>query len=372
MNQETTKILISRLIAFYLPQYHPIPENDQWWGKGFTEWTNVAKAKPLFKGHYQPHIPADLGFYDLRVPETRQAQADMAKDYGIEGFCYWHYWFAGKRLLERPFIEVLKSGQPDFPFCLAWANESWRGVWHGAPDKILIKQTYPGKDDYTHHFLSILDAFRDPRYLTINNKPLFIIYRPNNVPDLDQFTKIWRELAHKNGLENIFFIGVKFNKTEPMQPWIDGYIAANPLIKLNRKSGNHHSLLHKIKKRVSKVINVSLNNSKRKKPFVYSYQDVFPSGEIVFDIKDNEFPTIIPNWDNTPRSGTNGSVLIDSSPKLFKIQLQQAIKEIAGRGQDNQIIFIKSWNEWAEGNYLEPDQCYGRGYLEAIKEVIND
>ena len=156
------------LVALYLPQFHSIPENDAWWGKGFTEWSNVAKARPLFPGHYQPHVPADLGFYDLRVPETRQAQADLAKQYGIGAFCYYHYWFAGRRLLERPFNEVLASGEPDFPFCLCWANSSWTGVWHGAPNRMLIEQTYPGVEDETRHFHSLLPAFHDKRYLRIN------------------------------------------------------------------------------------------------------------------------------------------------------------------------------------------------------------
>jgi lipopolysaccharide biosynthesis protein len=184
----TSESRISRLIAFYLPQFHPIPENDEWWNKGFTEWTNVAKAKPLFVNHYQPRLPADLGFYDLRVPETRLAQAEMAEHYGIEGFCYWHYWFAGKRLLEKPFNEILRLKEPDFPFCLAWANQSWSGIWHGCPDKILIRQTYPGIDDYRDHFYALLDAFGDARYLTIDNKPIFLVYQPHALPDSRQFT----------------------------------------------------------------------------------------------------------------------------------------------------------------------------------------
>ena len=171
----------ARVIAFYLPQFHPIPENDKWWGKGFTEWTNVGKAKSFFKGHYQPRIPADLGYYDLRVSETRKAQADMAKEYGVEGFCYWHYWFGnGKRLLERPFEEVLKSSKPDFPFCLGWANESWKAkVWDfnsTKRDRTLIEQLYPGDQDYKDHFYELLDAFKDNRYMRKNNKPICGIY----------------------------------------------------------------------------------------------------------------------------------------------------------------------------------------------------
>lgn len=171
----------ARIIAFYLPQYHPIPENDAWWGKGFTEWTNVGKAKPLYRGHYQPRVPADLGYYDLRVPETRQAQADMARSYGVEGFMYWHYWFGGgKRLLERPFNEVLASGEPDFPFALAWANETWKGFAHGLANRnTLIEQRYLGEQDYIDHFHAVLPAFRDRRYITVDGKPLFMVYKPD-------------------------------------------------------------------------------------------------------------------------------------------------------------------------------------------------
>ena len=203
----------ARVIAFYLPQFHPIPENDKWWMKGFTEWTNVGKARPLFPGHYQPKVPADLGYYDLRVPETRKAQADMAKEYGIEGFCYWHYWFGnGKRLLERPFNEVLASGEPDFPFCLAWANESWRGFFHGVKTKeTLITQLYPGKDDYIAHFNEVLPAFKDHRYITVEGKPIFVIYQPFDHPEMKDFIELWRTLAKQNGLKGIHFVGHTYN-----------------------------------------------------------------------------------------------------------------------------------------------------------------
>ena len=185
MNQAEYKAK-ARVLAFYLPQFHPIPENDQWWGKGFTEWTNVGKAKRLFPGHYQPRVPADLGYYDLRVPETREAQANLAREYGIEGFVYWHYWFGnGKQLLERPFNEVLESGKPDFPFALAWANESWKGFWHGLEDRnTLIEQIYPGKEDYVAHFNVVLPAFKDKRYIRCNGRPVFFIYKPSSLPDM--------------------------------------------------------------------------------------------------------------------------------------------------------------------------------------------
>ena len=202
----------ARVIAFYLPQFHPIPENDLWWGKGFTEWTNVAKAKPLYKGHYQPHIPADLGFYDLRVPEVREEQAKMARDAGVEGFCYWHYWMGkGKMLLERPFQEVLKSGSPDFPFCLGWANGDWSNrSWTKGElfksDTVLMAQYY-SREDYKDHFYYVLDAFKDPRYIKVDGKPLFYVHDPLVVPDMKYMIDLWNNLAKDNGLEGVFFVG---------------------------------------------------------------------------------------------------------------------------------------------------------------------
>ncbi len=189
----------ARLIAFYLPQFYPNPENDAWWGKGFTEWTNTAKARRLYPGHYQPHVPADLGYYDLRVPETRTAQAELARSYGIEAFCYYHYWFAGRRILERTFQEVLTSREPDFPFLLCWANQTWTGAWHGAPNRILIEQTYPGFDDHRRPFESLLPAFCHPRYVRVDGKPVFIIYRPTELPDTVKTIDLWGTMAREAG-----------------------------------------------------------------------------------------------------------------------------------------------------------------------------
>jgi hypothetical protein len=198
-----------RVIAFYLPQFHPIKENDEHWGKGFTEWTNVGKAKPLFHGHYQPRVPADLGYYDLRVPEVREAQAEMARNAGIEGFMYWHYWFGNnKRLLERPFTEVLQSGKPDYPFCLGWANHSWTTkTWTTLKQfqntSVIVEQLYPGEEDYINHFNSVLPAFKDKRYLRYEEEPIFLLYDPLAVPDIKEFIQLWKNLAIKNGLKGI-------------------------------------------------------------------------------------------------------------------------------------------------------------------------
>jgi hypothetical protein len=362
---------LPRLIAFYLPQYHPIPENDAWWGKGFTEWANVAKAKPLFDGHYQPHLPADLGFYDLRVPEVRIQQAEMAHQFGLSGFCYWHYWFAGKQLLELPFNEVLKSGKPDFPFCLAWANESWTGIWHGAPNRILINQTYPGEKDHINHFYSLLPAFLDDRYIRIENKPIFIIYKPTNLPEPKKFLDIWQNLAIKNGIDGLYFLGYKDPIRTDDFNGFQGIIYDNLYNFIRSSSMDRYTFTHRILGKIDRRISLGPLNYFRRIPAIFSYQRYVAAGLPALKQTKDQFPVIIPNWDNTPRSNQKGFVLKDSSPNLFQIHLKQAINLVKTRSPEKQIIFIKSWNEWGEGNYLEPDQVFGKGYLEAIKEVID-
>ena len=348
---------LARLVALYLPQFHPIPENDAWWGKGFTEWTNTAKAKQMFSGHYQPHVPADLGFCDLRVPETRAAQAALAREHGIEAFCYYHYWFAGRRILERPFNEVLASGAPDFPFCLCWANQSWTGIWHGAPNRILIEQTYPGMDDHRAHFeRALLPAFRDPRYLRVNGKPLLLVYQPRQLPQAADVTGFWRALARDAGLPGLYLVGMQdlrdpqamgFDATSvanlpARRPWVS---KRHPLQWLRSKYREHAGL-----------------------PTVYRYEDIMDELWPQSRASAPDFPCLIPNWDNTPRSGANGLVLRDSTPELFRRHLRQVIERIRDRPRETNLVFIKSWNEWAEGNHLEPDLRYGRGYLQALRD----
>ncbi|HEX5272668.1 MAG TPA: glycoside hydrolase family 99-like domain-containing protein, partial [Gemmataceae bacterium] len=216
---------VPRLVAFYLPQYHPIPENDAWWGPGFTEWRNVVRARPLFPGHYQPHLPADLGFYDLRVPEARAAQADLARAHGIHGFCYYHYWFGGRRLLERPFAEVLATGRPDFPFCLCWANENWTRAWDGQTRHMLVGQTYSEEDD-VNHLRWLATAFRDPRYIRVEGKPLFLVYRALRIPSPLSTTTRWREEARKLGVGELYLCRVESFPDERGDPAALGFDAA--------------------------------------------------------------------------------------------------------------------------------------------------
>lgn len=352
----------TKIIAFYLPQFHPIPENDKWWRKGFTEWTNVGKAKRLFPGHYQPKVPADLGYYDLRVSETRNAQAELAREYGIEGFCYWHYWFGnGKRLLERPFDEVLKSGSPNFPFCLAWANESWRGFYHGVKTKeTLIEQLYLGDDDDIAHFYEVLPAFKDSRYMKIDEKPIFLVYHPLEHPYMKKFISLWQKLAIENGLNGIYFIAQTyyFEKDKDLLLSI-GFDAINPvrLFDFERKAKLCYfwsKLLHKIF-RIPKIIG-------------YKTASSFFVGDGEYE--SNVYPTIIPNWDHSPRSQSKALVLVHSTPKLFEKHMQEVMKRIDNKPMQYRIAFVKSWNEWAEGNYLEPDLKFGTSFLQVIKRAI--
>ncbi len=352
-----------RVIALYLPQFHPTKENDEWWGKGFTEWTNVAKARSFYKGHYQPRIPADLGFYDLRLSESREAQAELAKKYGIEGFCYWHYWFGnGKRLLERPFDEVLQSGKPDFPFCLAWANHSWeKKLWNsdGKGNKILIKQEYPGIEDTIAHFNSVLPAFKDHRYIKVNGKVFFGIYAPLDHPSIKEFINTWQTLAKKNGLKGIYFVG--FGKREDHDKILSlGFDAHqdSSLFEIIKSQNKIKVFLQKVRARLFNW------------PLVYQYREAsrYWIHPIHKDVR--TIPMIVPSWDHTPRSGKKGIVLHNSNPKDFENHVKEIIEEVKDKPEEERLILLKSWNEWGEGNYIEPDLKYGDQFLKILNSLI--
>lgn len=353
--------LRARLIAYYLPQFHPIPENDAWWGKGFTEWTNVTKAKPMFRGHYQPRLAGELGYYDLRVPETRELQADLAREHGIEGFCYWHYWLGGgKMLLQRPFEEVLFTGKPDFPFCLGWANHSWTGVWFGAPNVTLCEQTYPGLEDHIAHFFYLLKAFKDPRYITIDGKPLFHIFRPYEIPGIKLVMDLWRDLAVKNGFDGLHIIGEGIKPDQIGLFGLDGltYSRHRHIAEIETPKNKFHKRLLRWYRRIFK------------KPIHYPYKNAMKY--FVTDERSplNQYPSIITNWDSTPRLGWQGIALTDVTQDLFKKHVQTVIQSVLHKDFEHRIIFVKSWNEWAEGNYLEPDQRYGRAFLEVLRDEV--
>ncbi|MCC8409597.1 glycoside hydrolase family 99-like domain-containing protein [Mucilaginibacter sp. UR6-1] len=356
----------ARVIAFYLPQFYPIPENDNFWGKGFTEWTNVAAAKPLYKGHKQPVIPGDLSFYDLRLPEIREAQAKLAKEHGVEAFCYWHYWFGrGRRILDRVFDEVVKSGTPDFPFCLGWGNETWSGIWHGSPGTVLIKQEYPDVKDFEDHFNTVLPAFLDKRYLTVDGKPLFLIYRPGDKDfDIKLFVETWQRLAKQNGLPGVYFVGV-LNGKKPSEVSMDALVsnAISPVVTQVEKK-KYGNIQMKARRKFPLYNSFFL-------PRRISYKDFIAQQE-ADGLPEGYLPNIVPRWDNTPRSKKRGVVLMDSTSELFEVHVNNVIKSIQGKPEQERIAFLKSWNEWAEGNYIEPDRETENAYLEVLKKCIED
>ena len=349
-----------KTIAFYLPQFYPTPENDEWWGKGFTEWTNVAKAKPLFKGHYQPRIPSELGFYDLRVPSTREKQVELAKMAGVNGFCYWHYWFAGRRLLDQVFTEVVESGKPDFPFCLCWANHSWekKDFKNLSNNITLLEQTYPGDEDIINHFKALLPAFKDERYIRVDGKLLFGIFGPGNFPIAHRFFSLWNDLARQNGLEGFMFFGFSQGVPDKADFLEDGYDAIVC------------DYLHEVFEHPNE--NICLQFKKRfdrklfGRPYTVNYDNYSRQAEAYFKANPDIIPCIDPDFDHSPRSGKRWIIMEGSTPEKWG-NFYKNIRNISSH-YNNGIIFIKAWNEWGEGNYLEPDLKYGRRYLEAMSE----
>src|SRR4030095_1494770 len=336
----------ARLIAFYLPQFHPIPENDKWWGTGFTEWTHVAKARPLFRGHYQPRIPGDLGFYDLRLPETRAAQAELARQAGIEGFCYWHYWFAGKRLLERPFSEVLTSGEPDFPFCLGWANQTWSGIWYGAPNRFLIEQTYPGAQDHERHFYSLLPAFNDRRHIRVRDSPLFVIFQPRELPSLQEFIDQWQTLAMKNGLKGLHIVSHLSHHEWGLDYERLGFSGAVVATNLKMLAVPIRELAMRYAEQLRRGatggtrLAVGLRASRRiacygamkvrrrlmgSSLYVFHYEDAAMFFVRDLQPKANSYPVVIPDWDNLTRSGARAVILPGSTPASFRRHIEDVI-----------------------------------------------
>jgi lipopolysaccharide biosynthesis protein len=366
-----------RSIAMYLPQFHPIPENDKWWGKGFTEWTNVSKATPLFKNHYQPHMPADLGFYDLRLSEVREQQAKLAFENGINGFCYYHYWFNGKRVLERPFNEVLASGKPYFPFMLCWANENWTRIWDGNEKDILLQQNY-SEDDNIAHIKALLPAFKDARYIKVNGKPVFVFYKSALIPNIKDLIKCWRNEASKEGvelylcrMESFGNYGTKFLNDgfdasinfEPFGEKLDMFSEMQKKEKINNKFTKWY-IEYKIgspKKRI-KMLNLLWQQLDYNEYVNFALTQKKPNYK--------RYPGITPMWDNTARKKENAFLFRNATPKKYKEWLQYEVNNFEPYSKDENFIFINAWNEWAEGNHLEPCIKFGSQYLDATREVL--
>lgn len=353
-----------RLISFYLPQFYPTPENDEWWGKGFTEWTNVGRAKPLFKGHNQPKVPADLGYYDLRIQEVREQQAILAKEAGIEGFCYWHYWFAGRRLLDTVFKEVVESGKPDYPFCLCWANHSWFAkTWDPQiPDKLLIEQTYPGEQDYADHFYAMLPAFKDQRYMRVNGKLIFGIFAPLDIPNVKIFIDLWNKLAKDNGINEFYFFGFTNNYTDKekiIEIGFDSVVVDNVRCHVDYKSV-FENFITRFKRKFFKI------------PQLITYDEYMNYMMDKYTLANNVHPCIYPNFDHSPRSAHRGIILTNSTPNKWYDLCVNIFKLLKNRKEEENLVFIKAWNEWGEGNYMEPDIKFGKQYIEKTMKAIVD
>jgi len=376
---------IIRPIAIHLPQFHPIPENDAWWGKGFTEWTNVTKAKPLFKEHYQPKLPADLGFYDLRLEAARNAQAALAQEYGIYGFCYYHYWFNGKKLLEQPVEEILKTRKPGFPFMLCWANENWTRIWDGGSKNILVEQHYTPEDDEAH-IRYLLPFFKDPRYIRIDGKPVFAIYRSTLLPDAEATIQRWRGIAATENIELyiIRFEGMDeageryfescFDAAAEFQPHIGFYnLHRNKRFKGLRDEISKETLMRAALKRID-WIKKKLGIYKQAENMMDEYQTFIETDlEFLDKAADNYklYRCVCPGFDNTARRGNKSYILKGSTPELFRHWMQAEKDHFQPYSKEENLFFINAWNEWAEGNYLEPDIKWGRQYLEAVNAVFN-
>lgn len=360
----------------YLPQFHTFPENDEWWGKGFTEWTNVGKAKPLFKGHDQPRVPTELGYYNLKMPEVREAQAQMAHEAGVEGFMYWHYWFGnGKTLLADIFGEVLKSGKPDFPFCLGWANHSWYAKsWNGnevTSQKLLIEQTYPGEEDARMYFDSLLPAFKDERYIKVNGKPVFYIFSPTNVPD--SYLIWFQQWAKEAGMPGIYFIAniskIYESKDKYLSRGFDAVTYQRQLSGADKTGHFKSGIIHRaVRKGFKNIKGFFLHRP----PYMEDYRKAAASFCTDLEKERDVIPTIMPQWDHSPRSGWNGILLVNAEPEYFKDVMKKAIETVSCKPDQEQIIFLKSWNEWGEGNYMEPDITHGRGYINALRQAIDE
>lgn len=369
-----------KVIAFYLPQFHAIKENDEWWGKGFTEWTNLKKAKPLFDGHYQPRRPLNRNYYDLLNDDVKLWQCRIAKENGIYGFCFYHYWFDGHLLLEKPVEQYLNNKDCDLPFCICWANENWTKAWVNSQNTVLIEQKYGNEKQWTKHFHYLLPYFKDDRYIKEDNKPLFVIYRPELIKSLNEMLDCWQRLAKENGLPGLVFAyqHVYFdsmdNKDDSRFKYAIEYQPGYALRDMNSKYINY---LKKIKQSISIFLEKNFQMSldigglvrNNRNLALVNYDKVWQQILKRKPTSEKYIPGAFVDWDNTPRRGSKGSIFVGASPEKFEKYFTELIKK-ARNEYKKDYIFIFAWNEWTEGGYLEPDEKYKYGYLNAIKNSL--
>ncbi len=366
-----------RAIAFYLPQFHAIPENDEWWGPGFTDWTNVKRATPRLPGHYQPHVPSELGYYDLTSREARSAQAELARTHGIGGFAYYHYWFNGKLLLERPLEEVLSLGEPDFPFCICWANENWTRSWDGEERRVLMRQDYAAYDPF-EHIRHLARAFRDRRYIRVKDRPLFLVYNPSDLPDIAGKVIAWRQAAARLGLPGLYLASVLSHRNglSPAAALAVGFDASveffpSRRLALRREAGSLLPwLFGRIWNKATRILGLGGVLPVLPVTNVFSYRRALESVLKSPAPRFKTFPCVVPSWDNSPRRRTGATVLQNLDPALYAEWLRHALGRAEAYEPDERLVFINAWNEWAEGCHLEPDVRSGRGFLEATRDAL--
>ena len=370
-----------RIIAFYLPQFHEIPENDRWWGKGFTEWITLKKAEPLYEGHYQPRIPLDRNYYDLLNPKVMEWQCKIAKEHGIYGFCFYHYWFDGHLLLQKPVEQYLKDSKCDLPFCICWANEHWTRAWESKKNQVLIAQRYGGEKEWKEHFEYLKPFLEDPRYVRIDGKPLVVIYRPELIDCLNDMLDCWQKISIEQGVGELSFAyqHVNFDLVENKDDsHFDHAIEYQPVHAnryLSLSDGNRKNALKgKIKLFFEKNLHIILDTNSvkqiwRKGPKIADYDRTWNYILSHKPIDDKHIPGAFVDWDNTPRKGRNGTVYEGVSPEKFGMYMRKLIIK-AREEYKKDYIFVFAWNEWSEGGYLEPDERYGYAYLESIREAL--
>ncbi len=356
-----------KIIAFYLPQYHPIPENDAWWGKGFTEWSNLKNARSLFKGHNQPRVPLNDNYYHLLDADVQRWQAMIAQQHGVDGFCYYHYWFNGKRLLEKPIEQVLRTGEPDFPFCLAWANEPWSRAWDGRDKDVIMPQCYGSMQDWEEHFQALLPSFKDRRYIRFKDRPVFLVYKTASIPDCNEMITYWQKRAKDEGLSGLHIVSMltAANRDERGVN-VDAYVEFEPMNTIAHHLPLNARLYRRLRIRFAKLL-----------------ERFIPKFEIVYDnigygtiwnnicarkLPVNTYPGAFVDWDNSPRKNIKSTVMKGSSVDEFKNYFHK--QYIKAHSQGAPFLFINAWNEWCEGTYLEPDTLNEYKYLEVVKSVV--
>ncbi len=366
-----------KVLAYYLPQFHEIEENNNWWGKGFTEWTNVKKSKPLFSNHYMPRVPLDNNYYDLTDVSVQKWQVNLAKEYGIYGFCMYHYWFNGHMLLEKPINQYLQNKDLDLPFCFSWANEYWTNGWVSAENKILMAHDNTDKKDWVNHFKYFLPFFKDDRYIKVDGKPLLIIYFPNILQKCDKMIYLWRKLAKQNGFPDLYILYQKaathFDRRIDKSIF-DGGIEFQPGYSLEKNKSKAtriiNSLRFKLVNRLKLSLGISFKKSNCPKNLTrYNYDKIW--NDIINSRPDNNkmYPGAFVDWDNTPRKKYRGSLYDGVNPRKFEKYFTKQVLN-AKNNYKKDILFIFAWNEWGESGYLEPDEKYRYGYLEAIRNSL--